>query len=239
MFFGDLGALESAPGGSRTESAIAQSACTEIMMASGPSRRAISCAAHVSAAAVPPARGSAMRFARESREAASAIAGTKTSLVSISTRSGGAMGCSRATASASNGSLVTRGRSCFGRLGVLRRPEPRADTAGENHGPAPHAVSPVASSVADSHELGGSCVELLRAERLRQKVVRAELHGAGVLLFLASRSENDARAACATDRRRAWRLSTSRPLRCGIIRSSSTRQMSGSRSSTSSASRPS
>src|SRR5215216_2494477 len=44
-----------------------------------------------------------------------------------------------------------------------------------------------------AHQLGRARVELFRAERLGQKIIGAELHGAGVLLLLARGGEDDAR----------------------------------------------
>src|SRR3954470_6826483 len=46
---------------------------------------------------------------------------------------------------------------------------------------------------ADAHELRRACVELLRAERLREELARAELERSMVLLLLSRGREDDRR----------------------------------------------
>ena len=164
--------------GTPSSSPIAQSACTQIITASSPARGARSaCAAQASAAAVPAGRGSAIRFsARNAGAPARAMGATRPAFVSTSVRSGGTSGASRASASASSGSSVASGEQLLRPLRSAHRPEARADAAGEDHGPAAHDAPALRLLGRHAGQLGGARVQLLRAERLRQELARAQLH---------------------------------------------------------------
>ena len=85
-----------------------------------------------------------MRFSAGISGSSSEMAGTNLSFVSIRTRSGGAMGFNRATASASKRLARHQRKELLWTAWRAQRPETRADPTGKNDGPAAHALPPAA-----------------------------------------------------------------------------------------------
>src|SRR5512141_462831 len=171
-------------------SAIAQSACTQIIVESAPERLSISLAAHARAAAVPAGFGSAMMFSRGTAGAAAAIASASEALVRMRVCSPGTIFSSLSSVFTRRGLSVTSGRSCFGRRGVesgqKREPTPPARITA-------HLVIVFRGFVGrDAGELCDQRVEFLRAERFREKSRCAILPRFPLVLFLARGSQDDA-----------------------------------------------